>query len=600
MEALTPFPPVPSAHLLQQQPQTTLTDTTPDQLSSAHGAPAATAAASQQGSTRAVNGARNLPSAGLLSVTSMPTNGGITVPSGPNPVPQQQQPPGLTGVPVPPFEGSRSPPNSKNLSHVPCKFFRQGTCQAGKACPFSHSADPASDQAPCKYFQKGNCKFGAKCALAHILPDGRRVGRHNFNHLGLGAKTYVEPNHTSRSALHNSLVQAQMIPPTRPQFGDIPEGYTNYLDQRPQDSALHMADGGFTSPRGNELSQMSSPLLSSSHRTLGPLDATLPSSFDSNGISFYARLLPVAASVPSKFGLESPPMSLPQESRTLQSLHASAFGEEDTIGVMALSPPAGEDTLGHRLQMQSRLRGQYISASMPRTGLMLGDWTKDKLQGDLLENMGNEEDFIPGSLTGDILTPQENVIRNRRMSANHEVASGFAFGSPREAGSAVGSPITGSPSRFGPLFSRAKREEEPLFGGLGHVGSPLRNSYLQNDSPPFGNLNRTTAGDAITSPTRISALTQRLSDAHIDGDLEGQTPAKIKSLSRGIPSTPTCSKVVSTIDEEIQFSMDDEDDSSRKQQQTAAILITGNRRLSAIGMDEDWKTFAKRDVKPLR
>ena len=341
---------------------------------------------------------------------------------------------------------------------------------------------------------------------------------------------------------------------------------------------------------------MSSPILSSSHRTLGPLDATLPSSFDSNGISFYARLLPIAASVPSKFGLESPPMS---ESRTLKSLHASAFGEEDAIGALALSPPTSEDTLGHRLQ--SRLRTSYLSASMPRTGLMLGDWTKDKLQGDLLENMGNEEDFIPGSLTGDILTPQENVIRNRRMSANHEAASGFAFGSPRETGSAVGSPIVGSPSRFGPLFSRTKREEEPMFGGLGHVGSPLRNSYLQNDSPPFGNLNHTTASDAITSPTRISALTQKLADVHIDGDLEGQTPAKIKPLSRGISSTPTGSKVVSSIDEEIQFSMDDEDDGSKKQQQqTAAIPITGNRRSSAIGMDEDWKSFAKRDIKPRR
>lgn len=292
-------------------------------------------------------------------------------------------------------------------------------------------------------------------------------------------------------------------------------------------------------------------------------------------------------------------MSLPQESRTLKSLHASAFGEEDTIGALALSPPSGEDTLGHRLHMQSRLRAPYLSASMPRTGLMLGDWTKDKLQGDLLENMGNEEDFIPGSLTGDILTPQENVIRNRRMSANHEVASGFAFGSPRETGSAVGSPIVGSPSRFGPLFTRTKREEEPMFGGLGHVGSPLRNSYLQDDNPPYGNLNHTTSGDAVTSPTRVSALTQKLADARISGDAEGQTPAKIKPLSRGISSTPTSSKVVSSIDEEIQFSMDEEDESTKKQQ-TAAIPITGNRRSSGIGMDDDWKTFAKRDVKPLR
>ncbi|VEU19906.1 DEKNAAC100243 [Brettanomyces naardenensis] len=63
--------------------------------------------------------------------------------------------------------------SSKNLSHVPCKFFRQGACQAGDSCPFSHATDAASEFQPCKYFLKGNCKFGMKCALAHILPDGR-------------------------------------------------------------------------------------------------------------------------------------------------------------------------------------------------------------------------------------------------------------------------------------------------------------------------------------------------------------------------------------------------------------------------------------------
>ncbi|KAH3679402.1 hypothetical protein WICMUC_001022 [Wickerhamomyces mucosus] len=71
-------------------------------------------------------------------------------------------------------EVSKSPP-SKNLAHVPCKFFKQGACQAGDSCPFSHVLDSTTDTTPCKYFQKGNCKFGVKCALAHILPDGRRV-----------------------------------------------------------------------------------------------------------------------------------------------------------------------------------------------------------------------------------------------------------------------------------------------------------------------------------------------------------------------------------------------------------------------------------------
>lgn len=65
---------------------------------------------------------------------------------------------------------------TKNVSHVPCKFYRQSVCQAGEKCPFSHEVDNRS-QAICKYYQKGNCKFGAKCALAHIGPDGKQVNK---------------------------------------------------------------------------------------------------------------------------------------------------------------------------------------------------------------------------------------------------------------------------------------------------------------------------------------------------------------------------------------------------------------------------------------
>jgi hypothetical protein len=41
-----------------------------------------------------------------------------------------------------------------DTKHVPCKFFRQGACQAGPACPFLHSTDAGIDYAPCKYFAK--------------------------------------------------------------------------------------------------------------------------------------------------------------------------------------------------------------------------------------------------------------------------------------------------------------------------------------------------------------------------------------------------------------------------------------------------------------
>ena len=52
----------------------------------------------------------------------------------------------------------RQPPTltltATGTSHVPCKFYRQGACQAGKACPFLHSDEPVTERAPCKYFTK--------------------------------------------------------------------------------------------------------------------------------------------------------------------------------------------------------------------------------------------------------------------------------------------------------------------------------------------------------------------------------------------------------------------------------------------------------------
>ena len=58
---------------------------------------------------------------------------------------------------------------AKDLSHVPCKFFKVGACTAGSSCPFSHH-EPGHQKDVCAWFIKGNCKFGHKCALAHILP----------------------------------------------------------------------------------------------------------------------------------------------------------------------------------------------------------------------------------------------------------------------------------------------------------------------------------------------------------------------------------------------------------------------------------------------
>lgn len=90
--------------------------------------------------------------------------------------------------------------NNKNLGHVPCKFFKQGNCQAGNSCPFLHETEKSmkSEKMICKYFQKGTCRFGNKCALEHSISEG--INKTNIKnvighrHLKEGLNSYNEVN----------------------------------------------------------------------------------------------------------------------------------------------------------------------------------------------------------------------------------------------------------------------------------------------------------------------------------------------------------------------------------------------------------------------
>eukprot|EP00286_Rhodomonas_abbreviata_P001209 CAMPEP_0181288084 /NCGR_PEP_ID=MMETSP1101-20121128/138_1 /TAXON_ID=46948 /ORGANISM="Rhodomonas abbreviata, Strain Caron Lab Isolate" /LENGTH=327 /DNA_ID=CAMNT_0023392171 /DNA_START=15 /DNA_END=998 /DNA_ORIENTATION=+ len=54
---------------------------------------------------------------------------------------------------------------------IPCRFFQQGRCTAGRQCKFSHNPAVLKMQptkAPCKFFQKGTCTAGDACQYAHF------------------------------------------------------------------------------------------------------------------------------------------------------------------------------------------------------------------------------------------------------------------------------------------------------------------------------------------------------------------------------------------------------------------------------------------------
>nr|XP_036575862.1 spindle poison sensitivity protein [Colletotrichum truncatum]KAF6782505.1 spindle poison sensitivity protein [Colletotrichum truncatum] len=428
------------------------------------------------------------------------------------------------------FDGPRSPPNT---SHVPCKFFRQGACQAGNACPFSHDLGAAAENI-CKYFAKGNCKFGPKCANIHVLPDGRRIN-YGKNGVTIGTSPIAlggRINPTSAAGYHptsalTSGLYREGVPPYASAYPYGDERQHSLGRQPSVENGLPTIDTTYShpgsvygSPRDDDASRFGLGLSPVNAKGLSVLDAPLPASFDSQGISNAARFpaAPWPSSVPSKFGLESPSPSLnnakdSRTSETLKLLHTSAFGSSEYLAAAAAnatasSSPPGEEYYGKRAMHSSRYaKPKMLSSSMPKTTVD-HDWEA--------EFAFLEEDYVPQNLQ-DLLTPAEKARRGSLRAVDGELGS--------ESVTKFGSPITGaSPSRWGPLFQRQKEEELDASRGIhkhgpsafGHVGSPLRNSVLSNEMGN-GSLSARPIGSRAGSEP-MSALTQQLQRTRLGDD----------------------------------------------------------------------------------
>ncbi len=346
--------------------------------------------------------------------------------------------------------------------------------------------------------------------------------------------------HHQDSALANSLLaqQASANPPTFghqfSHFVDSDFGPQTGLNHNPYEG-LPQIDTGYSSHPGSKYGSPRDdsrlPLSPVAH--LSALDAPMPASFDSQGISYMARHGPVAASMPSKFGLESPPSSSPKKagmpSDALRNLHDSAFGRESRAKAPNLgSSPlgSGDEGLGQRIMHSQRVAKQkMMSSSLPRSRVQATeDWDEGFI-------FGGEEDFLPPSLH-DLLTPQEKMRRLSRTEQEpntlRDSLSGLA--TPADSSGKVGSPGTASPSRYGALFARQKRDEDsngnnppPTTSAFGHVGSPLRNISLHPNASPSlrASSSHTISGDMspyFASPPRqspMSMISQQLSRSRL-------------------------------------------------------------------------------------
>ncbi|KAK5169006.1 uncharacterized protein LTR77_006315 [Saxophila tyrrhenica] len=447
--------------------------------------------------------------------------------------------PERNGMPMPVGGPQRGPigglPNSKNTQLVPCKFFLQGTCQAGRTCPFSHDVEAAARPAPCKYFSKGGCKFGRKCALLHITSDGTVLNRappFPPAHAGPPFPGAPPPQAFQQPPPPGLLsLQAQGLEP-RP-HGDVPADYDGHQYghmrngyDRPQiDMTYTSASPTYGSPPHDSRFAHSPP-----GKGLSVLDAPLPNSFDSNGISMAARNGPFAASVPSRFGVESPPSSLPRKSQlgntALRDLHNSAFGDRGMDGVLAgSSPPSGPDeplTFPKRSLHADRLREprqQMISASLgtklPTQSFEYSDDEEDP-------DTDREEDLLPASLR-DLIPEGRSRKESRSYIEDENTPASFLASQrrtisgqriPQDTSTKYGSPHSSSPSRFnghGLMRSYSGRDSEGL------VGSPLRNSssyFITSHPRTNGDLSPT-----VSSPPRqasMSMLTKELQRTKLD------------------------------------------------------------------------------------
>lgn len=385
-------------------------------------------------------------------------------------------------------------------------------------CPFSHDVESSTRPAPCKYFAKGGCKFGRKCALLHITPDGTIVNRApQFGPLPPFPVAQPPPPAPYAQAPPPSLLsmQAQGLEARpngempHPDFDNYQFGQRNGLEYPQIDVAYVSASPQYGSPPQDHRFAASPP-----GKGLSVLDAPLPSSFDSNGISMAARNGPFAASVPSRFGVESPPSSLPRKSQlgntALRDLHNSAFGDRGMDGVLAgSSPPSGPDeplTFPKRSLHSERFlapRHQMMSASLGTKLPTQSFEYSDDEGGDI----DREEDLLPASLR-DLIPESRNRGVAKPRAEDENAAASFlvaqrrtisGHGTPQD--SKVGSPHSSSPSRYAGFTGWPT-------GGSG-FGFPSTSSRVSS-----GDLSPT-----VGSPPRqasMSALTQELHRTRLD------------------------------------------------------------------------------------
>ncbi|CAK5274753.1 unnamed protein product [Mycena citricolor] len=425
--------------------------------------------------------------------------------------------------------GAGSKSSSKDLSHVPCKFFKVGSCTAGSACPFSHTAiEPGATKDTCAWFVKGNCKFGHKCALAHILPGqsmsmdrrnkkaaqvqaaaaggGRRDGgekggrdrdRDRAKRGGAGGDSGLNARTPARRPPMSLQLKATISPsaPAPPLKDTDFASFSDVLDELPSAPARNKSPDSppvttaVTTPKEEEeakvldfkeqvMSMMSIPV-SAPRRP----STTTPPAKDFGPIG--SPPTNAGATPPQKNGfLSTSPFSAPG-SQTIFHLGDKAKGMPSSLGTGITgawgAPPPPKQT-----------------ATRPPTTTSLLSAARD-IQRNTSNNADDGDDsmeeFVPSSLS-ELLTPEE---RSRRMSRANSGQGYELSSSPGRQG--LGLPLPSGAA--GHRYSRSVPAPSFLGGDLKSIwseqasGSPVVPSGLAS-SPRFSSSYSSTGGGGLT------------------------------------------------------------------------------------------------------
>ncbi|KAJ7634458.1 hypothetical protein FB45DRAFT_468036 [Roridomyces roridus] len=396
---------------------------------------------------------------------------------------------------------------AKDLSHVPCKFYKVGSCTAGSSCPFSHSlVEPGGQKDVCAWFVKGNCKFGHKCALAHVLPgQSMAMDRKNKKAAQIAAGGSKREGGEGRgrggskregggNATRNGLLAAG---PTGSSRARPPMNMPLKATISPSAPAPALKDTDFASFGVlDEASALpTAPARNKSPDLPKPPSPTIPVSAP--------RRPSMSSTSPSRdFG----PIGSPPSSATSPSSRVHSATPPTQNGFLSTSPFSAPGTQSVFLGARQNMGMAASLGSGVAMGGGPGGWTKGNGRGEIDISVEHEdsaprvrkvarkessedfEDFLPSSLT-DLLTPEE---RSRRMSRSNSgqdarpglgvpLGSGGATGGHRYSRSVPAPSILGGGGDLKSIWST-----DPGTTSSGLPSSPLHGSYSSQSGMAFG------------------------------------------------------------------------------------------------------------------